>query len=467
MTKPQRKTMPIKNPKKNRVLAIILYLLPVLFFIISYFLITTSGEDIHQGAGNLRNDIELNVIDDMANAFKHSGRITDMYAWSVIDLFDYQYQFGIDTIFRIIDVILISSTFHLATFIILDRKPKLVIKDALVFCSTFVTIIFSMFGRRLYTEFSMIHNYVPLVFTTLLFGIPYLKLLLRRSTFNKPILLAIFLLPLGIVFGLSTTITPLAFLATIIIYLIIDRKNLPKLPAWFFTGLVGLIIGSAISFFLSSGISDYTNNSVAAANFDYISFAEFFSNPLDAIPRLLFHLVYNFGILLLPLIVYFFTAVYFTKSFHQIFVKHPFKSLSKNTKRLIIAFSLFIIIHTLATIQIKTPPRILIPAYFAGIILIFKIFVPHIKSRLFAPTIIVLTISAVVLHTIFLSIYHTKAGVILEEIKSSPNDSLCIDWSRNVADRIPVINLSQEYLLVDWGYPEPIYGKSVTICQNN
>ena len=467
MTKPQRKTTPTTNPKKNKILAIILYLLPILFFIVSYFLITTSGEDVHQGAGSLRNGIELNATDDMANAFKHSGRITDMYAWSVIDLYDYQYQFGIDTLFRIIDVILISSSFYLATSIILGRRPKLIIKDALVFCSTFVAVVFSMFGRRLYTEFSMIHNYVPLVFVTLLFGIPYLKLLLYRPATHKPILLAILLLPLGIIFGLSTTITPLAFLATVIIYLIIDHKNLPKLPAWFFTGLIGLVIGSAISFFLSSGINDYTNNPVAAANFDYISLAEFFSNPFSTAPRLLFHLAYNFGILLLPLVIYFIAAVFFSKSFRQVFVKHPFKSLSKNTKRLIISFSLFIIIHTLATIQIKTPPRILIPAYFAGVILIFKIFVPHIKSHLFAPTIIVLTISAVVLHTVFLSIYHAKAGAILEEIKSSPDDSLCIDWSRNVADRIPIINLSQEYLLVDWGYPEPIYGKSVTICQDN
>ena len=171
--------------------------------------------------------------------------------------------------------------------------------------------------------------------------------------------------------------------------------------------------------------------------------------------------------LLLPLLVYFLAAVYFTKSFRQVFTRHPFKNISPSTKHLIIAFSLFIFIHTFATIQIKTPPRILIPAYFAGIILIFKIFVPHIKSRLFAPTIIFLSVSAIILHTIFLSLYHTKANAILEEIKSSPEESLCIDWSRNVADRVPVINLSQEYLLVDWGYPEPIYDKSVTICKDN
>ena len=456
-----------KKQQKNKYLALLLYLLPILFFIISYFLITTSGEDIHQGAGNLRNGVEINAIDDMTNAFKHSGRITDMYAWSVIDLFDYQYQFGIDTIFRIIDVILISGSFYLATFIILGRKPKLVIKDALVFCSTFVAVIFSMFGRRLYTEFSMIHNYVPLVFITLLFSIPYLKLMLHHYITEKPLLLSCLMLMLGVIFGLSTTVTPLAFLATVVIYSIINRKNLPKFQVWFFTGLIGLIIGAAISLFLSSGIGDYTNNPIAAKNFDYISLADFLQAPFQTTPRLLFHLVYNFGMLLLPLLVYFLAAVYFTKSFRQVFTRHPFKNISPSTKHLIIAFSLFIFIHTFATIQIKTPPRILIPAYFAGIILIFKIFVPHIKSRLFAPTIIFLSVSAIILHTIFLSLYHTKANAILEEIKSSPEESLCIDWSRNVADRVPVINLSQEYLLVDWGYPEPIYDKSVTICKDN
>ena len=454
-----------KNPRSHRLLAFLLYCLPVLFFIVSYFLITTSGEDIHQGAGNYSNGVEINAVSDSINAFNHSGRITDMYAWTVIDFFDYQYSFGIDTIFRIIDVILISSTFYLAAYVILGRKPKLEIKDALVFCATFVAVIFSMFGRRLYSEFSMIHNYVPLIFITLLFSVPYLKLLLKKPVADKYHLLSIGLLLLGFLFGMSTTITPLAFFITTVAFVIIKHKELSKIPVWFYTGLIGIVIGFCISFFLSSGMNNYANNPTTAETFDYISFSDFLNNPLQTFPHLLFHLIYNSGLVLLPLLVLFFIVAFFSKSFRRIFTKRPIKALSRNNKCLLLAFSLFIFVHLFATIQIKSPPRILIPVYFAGIILIFRIFVPHIKSYIANILIIIGTIIAIVLHTVFLSIYHVRATNILQTIYNSPSSSLCIEESQNIAPHIPIINLSQEYMIVDWGYPELIYNKSITICE--
>ena len=456
-----------KNTKKNQILSVLIYCLPIIFFIISYFLITTSCEDIYQGAGRLSNGFELNAINDMKAAFNHSGRIPDMYAWSVIDLFDYQFKFGIDTIFRIIDVIAITGVLLLTTYIILGRKPKLQIKDSLIFCSVFVAIIFSMFGRRLYTEFSMIHNYVFLVLVTLIFSIPYLKLLFKKEIKDKHHLLTILWLPTGIIFGMSTTITPLAFLLTAIIYLIIKRPKLKNLPAWFYTGLIGLIIGFCISFFGGQGMNDYTSGANAIKVFDYISLSDFFQNPIATLPRLFFHAVYNFGILLLPLIIIAIIAMIFSKTFRQVFNKHPLKSLSPNTKTLLLTFSIFIFIHTIATIQIKTQPRILIPAYIAGVIMIFKIFASHIKSRLLNVGVITLAIVAIIAHTVFLSIYHVQAGKILNEIKNSPSNSICIEPSRVIAARAPIINLSQEYMIVDWGYPEPIYGKDVTLCQTN
>lgn len=457
----------VKNPNKQRIISFLLYCLPILFFVISYFLITTSGEDIHQGANSLANGVELNALEDAKNAFNHSGRITDMYAWTVIDLFNYQFQFGIDTIFRLLDVLLIGSTFYLATFIILGRRPKLLIKDALVFCATFVAVIFSLFGRRLYSEFSMIHNYVPLLFITLLFSIPYLRLLLKNPIKKRSQLLPYIMLPLGFLFGMSTTITPIAFLATTIIYIIIERRHLPKIPAWFYTGLLGLVIGFCISFFLSPGMNSYATDPTSAETFDYVAISDIFTNPSQSIPRLLFHAVYNFGIVLLPLAILFILAVILSSKIRQVFTGHPLKHLSKNTKHLILAFSLFIFIHLLATIQIKSPPRILIPAYFAGVICIFKVFTPYIKSKILGHIIVFCTILAIVIHTVFLSIYHVRMSKILDEIKNTPESTYCIKRSVNDAPRIPLINLSQEFMVVYWGYPEPIYNKDVTFCEAN
>ena len=144
-----------------KILASLLYSLPIIFFLVSYFLITTSGEDIFQGANNFRTGLALNPLGDAINAFNFNSRITDMYAWPVIDYFDYQFAFGPDIIFRLIDVIIASAVFYFATYIILSRKPKLIIKDALIFCAIFSVFIVTPIGRVFYLEFSMIHNYVP------------------------------------------------------------------------------------------------------------------------------------------------------------------------------------------------------------------------------------------------------------------------------------------------------------------
>ena len=68
---------------RKHFLPIILYSTPVIFFLISYFLIITSGEDIYQGAST-----PVNIVGDMIAAFRHSVRLADMFAWSVINFFD-------------------------------------------------------------------------------------------------------------------------------------------------------------------------------------------------------------------------------------------------------------------------------------------------------------------------------------------------------------------------------------------
>lgn len=456
-----------KKPlSKTQIKSLILYALPIIFFTISYFLLTTSGEDIHQGAGNLANGGTLDPLGDMARAFEHSGRITDMYAWSIIDVFDYQYSFGVDTIFRLIDVAVISSAFYLATYIVLQRKPRLEIKDSLIFCAIFCAIIFSPFGRRLYSEFSMIHNYVPLVFLTCAFTLPYIKLLegakFKDAHNFSPKALAIILTPLGLLFGMSTTITPIAVIATIIIYMLINHKKIRRPPLWFFVGIGATLVGFIISFFLSPGMNNYATNPISAETFDYIAISDIFTTPATAIPRLFQHLLYNFGICLVPLVIYFIIAFIAAHG-----IKSPLKNLKKvpaGSSKIIFTLIFFIFIHILATIQIKTPPRILIPAYLAGIILIARLYAPSIKSKIFAISVVIITTLAIIIHATFLTIYHIKTAKVFDEIKSSEESSLCIEHARIEAPRIPIINLSQEFILVDWGYPEYISGKAITFC---
>lgn len=445
-----------KDAKKTTIFAIILYSLPILFFIVSYFLITTSGEDNFQGAGNWRNGFTVSPISDAIGAFNFNSRITDMYAWSAIDFYDYQFMFGPDTILRLIDVALATAVFYFSTYIILERKPKLIIKDALVFCATFVCFIVTPFGRPFYHEFSMAHNYVPLALIALVFLIPYLRLITKNPIKNHQKLLSIAIPFLGIYFGMSATITPLAFIAATILYCIIMRKKLTRPPIWFFTGIISTVIGFLICWLAGSGVDHYTDP-VVASTFDYISLSNILENPLTELPHLLWHEIYNFGIVLIPLIIIFVICYIFSKP------KIKFKTLPTTTKNLILIFSIFIIIHILGASLIKAVPRLLIPAYLMGIVIILKVFTPHIQSKIIGVSIVTLTTLIVILHTCFLSVYRQTTNEVLEEIKNTDATEMCIDESRVKPPRIPVIDLSQASIY--WSAPEPIYGKTITACK--
>lgn len=442
----------------------ILYALPVIFFIISYFLITTSGEDIWQGASSFRTEPTINPINDAVNAFNFNSRITDMYAWAVIKFFDYQFRFGPDFIFRTIDVILAASTFYLATYLILARKPKLQIKDALIFCATFLAIIIVPFGRPFYHEFSMIHNYVPLAFITLLFCTPFVNLLRNSPPTKRPVLLSIGMLLAGLYFGMAATITPLAFLATVILYCIIKRKSLSWPPAWFWTGVVGVIAGFAICWFAGSGIDHYTNPATAA-NFDYIAISDIFSTPATAIPKILWHEIYNFGITFLPLILLVIVGIIFTPIRRKLFTQKFYQHLSPSTKSFLLVCAIFIIIHLLGASLVKAPPRLIMPAYLVGVIAVFHFFTPHLNSKLLGVTIVIFTTITIILHTTFLSIYHHQTRAILNEIQTSPASVICLPASRTTPPRLPLLDLSQANILVDWGKPLQIHNKEVTFCK--
>lgn len=492
------------NSKKSKIFACILYILPVLFFVVSYFLITTSGEDIWQGANNFRAGAALDPWQDALNAFRFNSRITDMYAWAVIDFFDYQFAFGPDIVFRLVDVAAISTVFYLATYLILGRRPRLVLKDALVFCACFAVVAITPFGRTFYIEFSMIHNYVPLALVTLIFSIPYIKLLCqigrgknRDEKVNsqkvfaagasaskvmriKTFLFILAMLVLGVIFGMSATITPLAFLITLTLVVFIKRKSLQKPPLWFFAGIVGAITGFAICWLLGSGVDHYTNPATATT-FDYVSLGDIFTGA--GFSKLIFHEIYNFGITLIPLFACIIAGLIFAPNRRQFFTKKFWREMPKDLKIELLAYMIFLIIHVLGASLVKAPPRLLIPAYFAGVIVVFRFFVPFIGaeqsrtsktspssrasvilSRLCAVCVVIFTTFMVVAHTFFLIKYRATTAEILEEIKTSEAQELCIDEARLRPPRLPLVDLSQANILVNWGTPEVIYGKNVTFC---
>jgi hypothetical protein len=262
---------------------------------------------------------------------------------------------------------------------------------------------------------------------------------------------------LGLYFGMAATVTPLAFIVTIAIYCLINRKNLTRPPLWFFTGLIGVVTGFLICWLVGSGIDHYTSSQ--ATTFDYVSLSNLFSDPFTAIPKILWHIIYNFGIVFLPLLGLFIVCLIFKK--HNI----KFQKLNIENKNLILVFVIFIVIHLLGASLIKAPFRLLIPAYLAGIIITFRFFASAISSKFIGTTIVIFTVLILFIHTFLLVKYRAQVANLLTEIKNSTEPSLCIEKSRTTPTRLHFIDLSQANFLVDWGSPELIYDKNVTFCK--
>ncbi len=451
-----------KKPTKEQVFSFILFLLPILFSVVTVLFITTSGEDNFQGAGKFNSGAEINVIEDAANAFKYNSRITDMYAWTVIDYYDNQFSFSLDTVFRIIDVIAISAVFYLTTYIILNRKPQLIIRDSIIFCLTFLFLILTPFGRSFYHEFSMIHNYVPLALIFLLFSIPYIKLATNQPKIpNHPILFATIMFIAGVTFGMSATITPLAFIGTAILFILIYRKTIRKPPIWFFTGIIGTITGFLICWFAGTGIDHYASTEAAEA-FDYVALSDIFSN----FSKILFHIIYNFALVFIPFIIIVVICILFTKNRKDNLDIKSIKVIPAETKVAIISFLIFIIIHILGATLIKAPPRLLMPAYLICIILSLRFFTPILNyKKLLIISITTIVTTTLITHSILLIKYHYEMSVVLNEIKNSSKTIICISPDDTIPTRIPLLDLSQANMIVDWGDPEPIYQKEIRNCE--
>ena len=54
---------------------------------------------------------------------------------------------------------------------------------------------------------------------------------------------------------------------------------------------------------------------------------------------------------------------------------------------------------------------------------------------------------------------------VLENVQNSEEPIICINPEETKPTRIPVIDLSQANIIVDWGQPEPIYNKQIISCK--
>lgn len=436
----------------KKILAITLYCLPVIFFLVCYFLLTTSGEDIHQGAHT-----SVNIFGDAISAFNHSGRISDMYAWAIINLFDYQFSWGIDLIFRLLDVLMAAAIFYFIVRIALGRRPRIDIKDGAMFCLSFLLVIATQHGRVLYAGWSAIHNYLLIGLLPLIFSWLY---------FEKRKLPAIVMIFVGIIAGMSSNLVAIGLISSAVIFSLVYRKKV-KIEKWQIAGIVGVLIGLIIMYGLGPGLNSYTENTEYITEYDYIAFSDILANPIQGVGTLLNHVILNFGRVVLPLLVVFIpTLIYILVAK----IKHL--KLPKWTRPEImrgVAILTFIVTYLLALTQLRAPTRVLLPGYLAGVILAIMAISHYLKSRqvfLALGIALILLSGMIITMRLYLAIdYLKKSGNILAEIQSSSESSLCVPQEAVRSKTFPVLYLGQEDMLADWAMPELIYGKEIYFCE--
>lgn len=456
--------------KREKILSVLLYSLPILFFIVCYFLIITSGEDIWQGAKS-----NVDIIGDAIAAFNHSVRLADMFAWAVINFFDYHYMFGPDTIFRLLDVAAAFSIFYMTTYIALRRLPRLNLKDAATFAIIFLAVFLTSNGLTFYAGFSVIHNYLFITFFSLLFGIVYLRDLWGRKLPTSPL----FILAMGVlgfIFGFASNVTAIVFLLSLpiyYIYLCIKEHQLVSIKSfifsWRFAGVIGILLSVALMYIVGNGLGDYDTNPIYLVVCDYVPLAEIFEHPLESFGRIIWHNIYNFGRFLFPFIIASIPIGIYAFRKH---LKPNLKALKKYQNYLV-ASGIFIFMHVFSMSQIIYPTRLMIPAYlFAVAIFCFVIkrlfFDKKIDQKLIQRSsffFLFLISIIIVVRTALACAYLSRIIPILDEIKNTDAEVYCIDKETPIPESVPYLHLNQKDFLFDWAMPQTIYEKTITYCE--
>jgi len=461
----------MKQGVMKRVLAGVLFGLTVVFFVVSYFGITTSGEDVYQGAGT-----EPAVLEDMGAAFRHNARIPDMYAWAVINFFDYQYSFGVDTVFRLIDVALGVGILYLMTYAALGRRVRLELKDAVIWTLGFLMIFLTPHGRVLYAGFSAIHNYLLSAMLTLIFGIWYLKQVCGVEMKWKWWQVGLMLV-LGVVFGLSSNLTPVAFLVTfvgvVVVRMVRERKVravLKRLKLWEILGVVGILIGMAVAYIGGPGVSGYVASGYAT-EYDYVSLGEFVREPVGSAGRLVRHVIRNGVRVLAPIaaVLAGFAAIRVVRKWlGKREEKLTWWPETKKEREIVAVLMGFVMVHILVATQLNAPLRILLPAYVAGVMvamLLVKEWTKGWRMEVVGVGMLVLTVGVVGVRTMLAAEYYEKAGKVLERMRESEEQIVCVTREEVTSRTLPGIYLGQEDMIADWTLPVMIYGKEVVWCE--
>ena len=454
----------------KKAFAALLFIMPALFFLEVYLLQAVSAEDLFQGAGT-----PPSVINDALGAFHWSSRLSDMYAWSVINYFDYTFQFGVDTIFRFIDVLMAIGILYIMVYIITERRPRLEIKDGLIFCITFLAIFLSIYSRPILAGFSQIHNYLLICLFSALFLLPFARLI-RGKNLHTTVYSSIAMLAVGFLFAFSSNVLPATFLITaflVISYNRIHSKSIKKINLaanlWQIFALLGMAGGMFVMYVLGPGYSSYTHG----YNSSYVSIQSLIYSPIPSGLALISNAIHNFELVTPVLIIMSLITL-----FEYLIYKKKLLPKSKETipgVKFSIVLLVFYFIHILAVSQVNVGgmTRLLLPAYLVALVsILFTVnrilIILSVRSKIliFISLPIILITALIVFDIGILMIRHQKqASTVFQRIKNSPNTMACVTPADNPTAKSPFLKYYQRELFIGWMMPTTIYGKKVDWCK--
>lgn len=452
------------NGKMNKTLTAVLYVLPVIFLIITYFCMTVTTEDMFQYAG-----VKSDYTFGFTQAFKYNSRLSDMYAWTIIRGFDYQFKFGFpDTLFRTVDVLSAVGIVLMITWVILGKRPRLRLPDGAVFCGVTLALFLNHWCESLYVAFSHIHNYLFICFFSMLLFLPFSLKILGREVPQGP-LMCVFMLLCGFLFGFSSNVTPAAFLIVIFIaglYLLFRKKLKPLslLKLWELWAVIGILCACYVMYVVGRGYSAYTTGGYAEYTF-YISIRDALRNP----GLLISHILHNLYVIL-PCILVLTSALIFEIAAYK---KELFNTGSRRPVWFSAICLLFVLAHCIAMSQIHmdTIIRLFMPAYLVTVmsvgftaVRVLRLACLSMTARRLAAVLTAALMAAAVSDMAYSRIsYSSAVHQILETVRTSPDEVVYVPRSAFDVKKTDIFGFYQDPMLTDWSSDHPVYGKHIEL----
>lgn len=330
-------------------------------------------------------------------------------------------------------------------------------------------------GRVLYAGFSAIHNYLLIVLISLVYAMPFLRKVRgaeseRRWWFDLVMLIA------GVVFGLSSNLAPIAFLltfATILVVKMVQTRELKKVlknvKMWEWLGIVGIVIGMGVAYIGGPGVSGYFASGYGT-EYDYVGVGEMIREPARSVKRMARHVVNNSARVLGPAVVM--LAIVAIARVVRWKVRGAKKKLEWGLKgkmgEVVEILTVFVMWHVLIATQLNAPLRILLTAYVAGIMAVLVLvneWTKGWKLGMVGVLVAVMVAGVVTVRTMLAIEYHEKAGRVLERVRESEAETICVTREEVTSRTLPMVYLGQEDMVADWAMPEKIYGKEIVWCK--